>query len=254
MFSFLKDTKKLVLTAMLVALAFLLSLVEIPTLFLSYLSLDASELPILVAADLLGGGALIVVTILRSVLRFFIKGTLIFGELAAIIMSLSLGFIFIGLHHRFEKQNGTANRKLVIGSLIAAIVICISAIIYVAVSSVAWKVLGIITFALPLVACVAVLIKPNPKKQLQFCQIIICGCLVTAIMVVLNFLFLTPSNALQKPAFFPELVNTWFAGSYSEYIYSTIVPLIPFNLLKIILTIIIYFAVERISKQQKTTV
>lgn len=251
MFKFLKDTKKLVLVAMLVALSFLLSLIEIPTPFLSYLSLDASELPILVAADLLGGGALIIVTILRSLLRFMIKGTLIFGELAAIIMSLSLGFIFIGLHRHFEKSDEEHNKKLVNTTLIITITLCVLAIVLIALSSFSWKVAGIITFALPLIACLFCCLKKDSKTKREFVQIIISGFVVTIIMVVMNFLFLTPSNALQKFAFYPEVVNTWFNGSYQDYIYSTILPLVPFNMLKIFLTIIIYYTLERVVKSRK---
>lgn len=253
MWDFLKDTKKMIFTAMLAALAFLLSLIEIPTPFLSYLSLDASEIPILLTAELLGNGALIVVAFLRSALRFVFKGTLIFGEVAAIIASISLGLIFTSVRKKYLKNDENRNKKTIAATIIGAIFISVAAIISLLLSDVTWKVGGVITFSVPLLASLIALGKKDAAARRRFVETITTIFSVTAVMVVLNFIFVTPSNALQKPCFAPEIVNLWFAGSYRAYIYATILPLIPFNMVKLILTIIIYYIVERVKKYQKTT-
>lgn len=251
MFANLKDTKKLVLTAMLAALAFVLSLIEIPTPFQSYLSIDASEIPVLIAANFFGSGGLIIVVLLRSLFRFFFKGTLIFGEVAAICASIILGLVFTYINKKMSKNSEIKNNNTtkIIG-IISAIT-CIIAIVILATSDFTWKVMGIIVFSLPLIFLLILIIKPSKQLKLYFVQTIISSLIVTVVMVILNFIFITPSNALQKFAFYPEIINLWFGGSMKQYIYITIIPLIPFNIFKIILMIWLYFSTERVIKFSK---
>ncbi|MDD3383308.1 MAG: ECF transporter S component [Bacilli bacterium] len=252
MFANLKDTKKLVLTAMLAALAFVLSLIEIPTPFQSYLSIDASEIPVLIAANFFGSGGLIIVVILRSLFRFFFKGTLIFGEIAAICASIILGLIFTYINKKMSKNSEIKNNNITKILGIISSVFCIIAIIILATSNFDWKIMGIIVFSLPLLLLFILLIRPSKQLKLYFVQTIISSIVVTVIMVILNFIFITPSNALQKFAFYPEIVELWFNGSIKQYIYVTIIPLVPFNIFKIIIMIWLYFSVERVIKFSKT--
>ncbi len=250
MFAFFKDTKKLVLCAMLSALSFILALIEIPTPFLSYLSLDASEIPILVGANLLGPGGLLVITLLRSILRFALKGTLIFGEIAAILASLTLGFIFTFINKKMDQGDVKKNQKIALYTLIITIITCFTGIVLLIISAPVWQIGGIIVLILPLLFCLYAFIRKDKSTQIEFCQTIISVLVVTVFMVILNFFFITPSNALQKFAFYPELVNLWFDGSIRNYIYATIVPLIPFNILKFTLVIWLYIIIKKILHQQ----
>lgn len=258
MFAFLKDTRKLVMTAMMVALGFILSLIEIPTPFLGYLNLDPSEIVVLVTAGTLGVGPLIVVVILKSVLRFMIKSTLIFGELAAIIASFTLGFTYLGIKKLMANKdcNQIQKRLIVFVSVAIAFFVGISILLFSGDHGYTWIFLGAVTVALPIIVSIVMLImakkvycndecKKNEFKVF-YMQAIGSIMIVVLCMTVLNFLFITPSNALTKFASFKDMIM--MLGSVENYFWPYIAPIIPFNLMKYSIVFIIYYFIKYVEE------
>ena len=111
------NPRKLVMTAMLSAIAFLLMFVEfpIPALIPSFVKMDFSELPALIATFSLGPVSGVVVCLLKNVLHILIKGTSSagVGELGNFLLGVCL-VVPAGLI--YKKEHG---RK---GALIACLV------------------------------------------------------------------------------------------------------------------------------------
>jgi len=235
MFKFLKDTRKLVLCGILSALAFALALIEIPTPFQSYLSIDFSEIPILIGAYSLGPGGLILIAIIRSLLRFFIKGTLIFGEVAAICASIICGLMFILINKANDKK---LSWLLYIVFYALDIAIMVVVILY----QPSWWIFAVVILALPILLTILVYLIPkwreSENKKLLLSSITSIF-VVTIFMTLLNFFFLTPSNFLGKVATYQAVLDMGF--SMNDYIYGYILPLLPFNILKYSLVFIVFY-------------
>ena len=248
MFAKFKNTRYLVSTAMLSALAFLLALVEIPTPFAGYLLLDASEIPILVAGNALGVSSMVVSIAIRSLFRFMFKGTILIGEVAAISASLIFGLSFIFVTKLLNAKDAKKNLKITkifgtITSILTAVFILL-----VVINNPEWIVFGILTALVPIAFLIVGFVKPTTKRQQVFVQGVTSTLLVTIIMVFANFLFITPTYAVQRFAFFPEVVNLYYGGDIVHYLIAFILPLIPFNILKFSLMNVIYFSIERVVK------
>ena len=111
------NPRKIVMTAMLSAIAFLLMFVEfpIPALIPAFVKMDFSELPALIATFSLGPVSGVVVCLLKNVLHILIKGTssACVGELGNFLLGVCL-VVPAGLI--YKKEHG---RK---GALIACLV------------------------------------------------------------------------------------------------------------------------------------
>jgi riboflavin transporter FmnP len=248
MFAKFKDTRYLVSTAMLSALAFLLALVEIPTPFAGYLLLDASEIPILVAGNTLGISSMVVSIAIRSLFRFIFKGTLIIGEIAAIIASLIFSLSFIFITRILSAKDTKKNLKITTSFGAVTAVLSTLLILVLILNNPEWLFAGIITALVPIGFLLLGFIRPTTKRQQIFVQGVTSTILVTVIMVIANFLFITPTFVVQRFAFYPEIVNQFFGGDINPYLVGFILPLIPFNILKFSLMNGIYFSIERVVK------
>ena len=117
-------THKLTVTAMLSTVAFLLMFIEfpIPALIPSFVKLDISDLPELLAAFSLGPIYGVVVTLLKNVLFSVLHGTssAYVGELFNFIMgsvfSFSAGFIY---------QRKKSRKSALIGALVGALLMAV---------------------------------------------------------------------------------------------------------------------------------
>lgn len=241
MFKFLKDTHKLSWCAILSALAFILSLVEIPTPFQAYLSIDFSEIPILIGAYSLGSGGLIIIVILRSVLRFALKGTLIMGEVAAVLASIICGLSFIYLRH-FKK-----GPKSLLAVYLPVYGLSIALMITVFILRPSWwlyaffLILGILIFIL-----IINLIPKFGQSEIKdfLVESVIVIYIVTVLMTILNFIFITPSNFLGKLATYQTVLD--MGVSLNDYLITYILPLLPFNILKYTIIFIVFYLIRRI--------
>ena len=117
-------THKLTVTAMLSAVAFILMFIEfpIPALIPSFVKLDISDLPELLAAFSLGPIYGVAVTFLKNLLHILIKGTssAYVGELFNFVMgsvfAFSAGFIY-----RRKKSRKSALLGSVVGAVLMAV-------------------------------------------------------------------------------------------------------------------------------------
>ena len=120
-----KKTHKLTVTAMLSAVAFLLMFIEfpIPALIPSFVKMDISDLPELLAAFSLGPIYGVAVTFLKNLLHIVFKGTssAYVGELCNFLLgavfSLAAGFIY-----QRKKSRKSALVGAIIGAALMAIV------------------------------------------------------------------------------------------------------------------------------------
>ena len=117
-------THKLTVTAMLSAVAFILMFIEfpIPALIPSFVKLDISDLPELLAAFSLGPVYGVAVTFLKNLLHIVFKGTssAYVGELCNFLLgavfSLAAGFIY---------QRKKSRKSALIGAIIGAVLMAI---------------------------------------------------------------------------------------------------------------------------------
>jgi riboflavin transporter FmnP len=250
MFAKFKKTRYLVSTAMLSSLAFLLALFEIPTPFASYLLLDASEIPILVAGNTLGVPAMVVTILIRSLFRFMFRGTLLIGEVAAIIASLIFGLTFIYITKILNKKSVDKNKKITNVFGLVTVLISTLLIVTLVINNPEWLIFGILTALIPIGFAVLGFLKPTTLKQQVFLQAVTSTLLVTIVMVIANFLFITPTFFVQRFALYTEIVDLYFEGNINQYLATTILPLVPFNIFKFSIMNVIYFSIERVVKYQ----
>lgn len=245
----MNNVKKLVFTAMFSTLAVVLGLIQIPTPFAPYLAIDASEIIVLITGNFFGLGMMSVVIVLRSLLRFALglaTGFFIVGELAAIISSLSLGIIFLGAKKLIAKKDDAFKINNSIMLVFLVLLIPFTYFMF-KVENNSWLILGMITLFLPLVAyLIFTLAKKEPSKKYskQIFSSSVAILSTSVIMTILNFFVITPSNALQKPALFTTLL-TEFNLPMDAYIYGFILPLLPFNILKGIISVVIFYIIEK---------
>ena len=117
-------THKLTVTAMLSAVAFILMFIEfpIPALIPSFVKLDISDLPELLAAFSLGPIYGVAVTFLKNLLHILIKGTssAYVGELFNFVMgsvfAFSAGFIY---------QRKKSRKNALLGSVVGAVLMAV---------------------------------------------------------------------------------------------------------------------------------
>ena len=117
-------THKLTVTAMLSAVAFILMFIEfpIPALIPSFVKLDISDLPELLAAFSLGPIYGVAVTFLKNLLHILIKGTYsaYVGELFNFVMgsvfAFSAGFIY---------QRKKSRKSALLGSVVGAVLMAV---------------------------------------------------------------------------------------------------------------------------------
>ena len=117
-------THKLTVTAMLSTVAFLLMFIEfpIPALIPSFVKLDISDLPELLAAFSLGPVYGVAVTFLKNLLHILIKGTssAYVGELFNFLMGSVFAFS-AGMIYQWKKSRKSA----LIGSLVGAVLMAV---------------------------------------------------------------------------------------------------------------------------------
>ena len=117
-------THKLAVTAMLSTVAFLLMFIEfpIPALIPSFVKLDISDLPELLAAFSLGPVYGVAVTFLKNLLHILIKGTssAYVGELFNFLMGSVFAFS-AGMIYQWKKSRKSA----LIGSLVGAVLMAV---------------------------------------------------------------------------------------------------------------------------------
>ncbi len=114
----MKNTRKLVITAIMSALAFVLMLLEFPVPFLipNFIKFDFSELPALICSFAVGpiwGGA---VCLVKNLLHLFVSSTSGVGELANFLLGAAFvipaGFVY----KKMQKRSGA-----LLGSLVGAV-------------------------------------------------------------------------------------------------------------------------------------
>ena len=131
-------TRKLVMTAMLSAVAFILMFIEFPIPFLipSFVKMDISELPALIGAFSMGPVSGVVICILKNILHIVIKGTS--SAYAGEICNCLLGILFVvpaGLIYKKLKTADSAQqakkqgrKAALIGCLVGAAVMAVASI------------------------------------------------------------------------------------------------------------------------------
>ena len=245
----MKNVKGIVYAAMFSTLAVVLGLIQIPTPFAPYLAIDGSEIIVLIAGNYFGFGVMSITIILRSILRWAFglsTGFFIVGEIAAILSSFILGGLFLLIKKKIDKRENVFKLNNI---LILIFVILMIPFVYFSFTIVEnkWLILGMITLFLPvLIYLIFTLIKKD--KSVKYSKQILSssGAIIinSVIMTILNFLVITPSNALQKPATFITLINE-FQMSMDAYVLGFILPVLPFNILKGIISVIIFFMIEK---------
>ena len=122
--SAMSRTHKLTVTAMLSAVAFALMFIEfpIPALIPSFVKLDISDLPELLAAFSLGPVYRVTVTFLKNLLHILIKGTssAYVGELFNFLMGSVFAFS-AGMIYQWKKSRKTALIGSVAGAVLMAV-------------------------------------------------------------------------------------------------------------------------------------
>lgn len=122
--SAMSRTHKLTVTAMLSAVAFALMFIEfpIPALIPSFVKLDISDLPELLAAFSLGPVYGVTVTFLKNLLHILIKGTssAYVGELFNFLMGSVFAFS-AGMIYQWKKSRRTALIGSVAGAVLMAV-------------------------------------------------------------------------------------------------------------------------------------
>ncbi len=122
--SAMSRTHKLTVTAMLSAVAFALMFIEfpIPALIPSFVKLDISDLPELLAAFSLGPVYGVTVTFLKNLLHILIKGTssAYVGELFNFLMGSVFAFS-AGMIYQWKKSRKTALIGSVAGAVLMAV-------------------------------------------------------------------------------------------------------------------------------------
>jgi riboflavin transporter FmnP len=132
------NTRKLVMTAMLSAVATVLMFIEvpIPALIPSFVKMDISDLPALIGTFSMGPIAGVVISLLKNVLHIAIKGTSSAG--VGELCNFLLGCFFVvpaGLIYKAMKGDPTAEDAKKKGR-IAALVGCVSGALIMALASV----------------------------------------------------------------------------------------------------------------------
>ena len=120
-----KHTYRLVVSAMLSAVAFVLMFIEwaIPQVIPSFVKMDISDIPALMGAYALGPVHGLIISGLKNILHAFIKGTSTgyIGELANFLLGTAFT-VTAGLIYYFNKNKKGAVISALVGSLVMGIV------------------------------------------------------------------------------------------------------------------------------------
>jgi riboflavin transporter FmnP len=131
-------TRKIVMTAMLSAIAFILMFIEFPIPFLipSFVKMDISELPALIGAFSMGPVAGIAICVLKNILHIIIKGTS--SAYAGEICNCLLGIMFVVpagiIYNKLKKADSPelakkqGRKAALIGCLVGAAVMAIASV------------------------------------------------------------------------------------------------------------------------------
>ena len=115
-----KRTRCIAVTAMLAAVATILMFVQIPVgIMPSFIKLDISELPALIAAMALGPWWGVAVCGIKNVLHMFNSSTAYVGELSNFLLGVSF-VLPVGMIYKMNKTKKTAFISLIAGSAIMA--------------------------------------------------------------------------------------------------------------------------------------
>lgn len=116
-------TRKLVMTAMLSAIASVLMFVDFPVFFMpGFIKMDVSELPALIASFSMGPVSGIAVCLIKNVVNLFVKGFSTGG--VGEICNFLLGVCFVvpaGLIYKKKKSRGGALLGCILGALSMAV-------------------------------------------------------------------------------------------------------------------------------------
>ncbi len=119
------NTRYLVVTAMLSAVAFVLMFLEfpIPMLIPAFIKMDLSDLPALIGAFSLGPVSGVLISLLKNVLHIIIKGTSTggVGELANFLMGAAFSAV-AGLIYKHRKNRGHAISGSIVGAVAMGLV------------------------------------------------------------------------------------------------------------------------------------
>lgn len=114
-------TRKIAVTAMLSAVAFVLMLIQIPVgIMPSFIKLDISELPALIASMALGPWWGVAVCAVKNIMHMFNSSTAYVGELSNFLLGASL-VLPVGIIYKRHKTKKTAVISLIAGSVIMAV-------------------------------------------------------------------------------------------------------------------------------------
>ncbi len=198
-------TKKMIQIAILASLGIILGLLEIPYPFAPWLTIDLSDIVVLISVSTLGIIPMIFVCICKFLVSILLKGPIgpiAIGQIAALIGSLTIGLTYYYIKKLTNTKNYTASYL---------INICITTILF------------------------------------------------SIIMVIINYLFVTPTYLLNKPAWYTNLHYSFdptsliqptniphFLQFLSPYSSAIILIYFPFNFLKCIINMITYQFIEPI--------
>ncbi len=110
-------TRKIVLAAILAALAMVLGVLEIPYPFAPWLNFDLSEVVVLVAVSMLGLPYAVFVIICKFFISLAFKGPvgpMAIGQIAAIIASLSIAISYYYLTKVVKTKNKVVNQSIIL--------------------------------------------------------------------------------------------------------------------------------------------
>ena len=123
----LTKTRKLTVTAMLSAVAFLLMFIEVslPMLIPSFVKMDVSDLPALIGAFSLGPVYGVVIQVVKNLLHILLKGTssAFIGELFNVTMGSVFALVAGLIYHRKHDRTGA-----LIGSLAGAVAMALASL------------------------------------------------------------------------------------------------------------------------------
>lgn len=113
-------TRNIAVTAMLAAVATILMFIQIPVgIMPSFIKLDISELPAVIAAMALGPWWGVAVCAIKNILHLLNSSTAYVGELSNFLLGVSF-VLPVGIIYKLNKTKKTAILSLITGSLIMA--------------------------------------------------------------------------------------------------------------------------------------
>lgn len=117
-------TKRLVLTAVLGAISGILMILEFPMPFIPpFVKMDFSELPVILGGFIMGPVSGALVSLIKILINFALRGTATFGvgELANFLYSIGYMLPAVIIYHRLKTKKG-AVISLITGTIITSII------------------------------------------------------------------------------------------------------------------------------------